>query len=329
MIYILLTSKHNIGDLMTAEKHYDVIIIGSGPAGYTSAIYTSRANLKVLVLEGLMSGGQLMITTEVENFPGFPEGVTGPDMMELFRKQAEKFGAELISENVTKIDLQNGSPFKVWTEEEAFTGDSVIVATGATARYLGLESEHNLKNFGVSACATCDGFLFANKEVAVIGGGDTAMEEASYLTRMCSKVHVIHRREELRATKIMQKRILENDKAKVHWNKVVLDVLGSQDTGVTGIKLKDTVTGEVSELPVSAMFVGIGHVPNTAFIEGQLKTDEAGYLIAEQGSSKTDIEGVFAAGDVRDQIYRQAITAAASGCMAAIDAERWLEEKKQ
>jgi len=311
-----------------SEKHYDVIIIGSGPAGYTAAIYTSRANLKVLVLEGLMSGGQLMITTDVENYPGFPDGITGPDMMEQFRKQAERFGATLISENASRVDLKNGSPFKVWTDDEEFTGDAIIIATGATARYLGLESEHKLKNFGVSACATCDGFLFANKEVAVIGGGDTAMEEASYLTRMCSKVHVIHRRDELRASKIMQDRILENEKAVVHWNKVVTEVFGDQENGVNGIGLKDTVTGEESRLDVSAMFVGIGHLPNTAFLEGQLKTDEADYLIAEEGSTRTDVEGVFAAGDVRDQIYRQAITAAGSGCMAAIDAERWLESRK-
>lgn len=313
---------------MANEKHYQVIIIGSGPAGYTAGIYAARANLKVLILEGLASGGQLMITTDVENYPGFPEGITGPEMMEQFKKQAERFGAETIAVDATKVELSQGSPFTVNTDEAEYTADAVIIATGATAKWLNLESEQALKGFGVSACATCDGFFFTGKEVAVVGGGDTAMEEASFLTRFATKVHILHRRDELRASKIMQKRVLENEKTEVHWNKVVTEVLGSRETGVTALKLKDTVTGEESELPVGGLFLAIGHKPNTELFEGQLEMDETGYLIADPGTSKTGIEGVFAAGDVRDKVYRQAITAAGSGCQAALDAERWLEARK-
>ncbi len=311
-----------------ADTHYQVIILGSGPAGYTAAIYASRAHLKVLLLEGLNSGGQLMITTDVENYPGFPEGVTGPDMMADFRKQAERFGTEMVAMDAVKVDLTSGRPFKVWTDETEYTADSVIISTGATARYLGIESEEKLKGFGVSACATCDGFFFTGKEVAVIGGGDTAMEEATYLTRHCTKVHVIHRRDELRASKIMQKRALNNEKIVMHWNMTVAEVLGDTENGVTGLKLEDTVTGEYSELPVEGMFVAIGHKPNTELFEGVLDLDETGYIKAVPGSSYTNIEGVFAAGDVRDSVYRQAITAAGTGCMAAIDAERWLEAQE-
>jgi len=312
---------------MSQEKHYQVIIIGSGPAGYTAAIYAARANLKVLVLEGLAAGGQLMITTDVENYPGFPDGITGPEMMDQLRKQAERFGAEMITVDATKVDLVNGSPFTVNTDSDEYSADAVIIATGATARWLGIESEQALKGYGVSACATCDGFFFTGKEIAVVGGGDTALEEALFLTRFATKVHVLHRRDEFRASKIMQNRAMENENIVIHWNTVVEEVLGDKTTGVTGLKLKDTVTGEFSELPVSGLFLAIGHTPNTSLFKGQLEMDETGYLIAEPGSSKTKIEGVFAAGDVRDKVYRQAITAAGSGCQAAIDAERWLESR--
>ncbi|MBS1261315.1 MAG: Thioredoxin reductase [Calditrichaeota bacterium] len=313
---------------MSGNNHFDVIILGSGPAGYTAAIYAARAHLDVLVLEGLNSGGQLMITTDVENYPGFPDGITGPEMMDQFRRQAERFGAELVPMDAVKADVLNGSPFKVSTDEQEYSGDALIIATGATAKYLGLESEDELKGFGVSACATCDGFFFTDKEVAVVGGGDTAMEEATYLTRHCTKVHIIHRRDELRASKIMQKRALKHEKIQVHWNKVVIHVLGSKQEGVTGLKLKDTETGEISELKVQGMFVAIGHKPNTDLFRGVLEMDEAGYIKADPGSTRTNVEGVFAAGDVRDNVYRQAVTAAGTGCMAAIDAERWLEAEK-
>lgn len=314
---------------MSETKHYQVVIVGGGPAGYTAAIYASRANLKVLVLEGFAAGGQLMITTDVENYPGFPEGITGPDMMGLFREQAERFGAELRSEDVTKLDLTNGRPFKIHVEDELITADSVIIATGASARWLGLESEEKLRGFGVSACATCDGFFFANKVVAVVGGGDTAAEEASYLTRHASKVYLIHRRDELRASKIMAKRVLENPKIEPLWDSVVDDILGDSETGVTGVRLKNVKTGEFYEVEMQGVFIAIGHTPNTELVKGQIDTDENGYIeVPDSGSSKTNIEGVFAAGDVRDTVYRQAITASGMGCMAAIDAERWLEAQE-
>ncbi|MCB2197885.1 thioredoxin-disulfide reductase [bacterium] len=314
---------------MGETKHYQVVIIGSGPAGYTAAIYASRANLNVLVMEGFASGGQLMITTDVENYPGFPEGITGPEMMDAFRKQAGRFGAELRHEDVTKVDLTHGSPFRLWAEDEEILADAVIISTGASAKWLGLPSEQELMGFGVSACATCDGFFFTGKEVAVVGGGDTAMEEATYLTRHASKVHLIHRRDEFRASKIMQKRALSNEKVVVHWNKTVNEVLGDKESGVTGVALEDTVTGEKSTLNVEGFFLAIGHKPNTDLFAGQLSMDETGYLIADADSTRTEIEGVFAAGDVRDHVYRQAVTAAGSGCRAAIDAERWLEEKAE
>ncbi len=313
---------------MAEEKRYQVIIIGSGPAGYTAAIYASRANLKVLVLEGLAAGGQLMITTDVENYPGFPEGITGPEMMQHFRAQAARFGAEMKPVDATAVDLKSGSPFRVTTDDDEYLADALILATGATAKYLGLESEEKLKGYGVSACATCDGFFFTGKEVAVVGGGDTAMEEAMFLTRFATKVHIIHRREELRASKIMQKRALNNEKIVVEWNSVVKEVLGDHESGVTGLRLEDTNTGEERVLEVEGLFLGIGHKPNTDLVADVLQTDEAGYIIADPGSTKTNVEGVFAAGDVRDNVYRQAITAAGSGCKAAIDAERWLESRE-
>ncbi len=312
---------------MSEPKLYDVLIIGSGPAGYTAAIYASRANLKTLVLEGYQSGGQLMITTDVENYPGFPEGVTGPEMMELIGKQAARFGAELRTEDATKVDLTGGSPFKVWVEDEEIHAETLIIATGATARWLEIPSEEPLKGLGISACATCDGAFFQDKVVGVVGGGDTAMEEASFLTRYATKVYVIHRRDELRASKIMQQRGFDNPKIEFVWDSVVDECQGDRETGLTGVKLKNVKTDDLSDLPMEGLFIAIGHTPNTELFAGQLEMDETGYLIADPGSSKTKIEGVFAAGDVRDKVYRQAVTAAGSGCMAAIDAERWLEAK--
>jgi thioredoxin reductase (NADPH) len=306
------------------SEHRRVLIVGSGPAGYTAAIYTARAGLEPLMLAGLNFGGQLMITTEVENYPGYPDGVTGPIMMEEFQKQAERFGTEILFEDATEVDLSS-RPFKVQTEGAAYTADTVIVATGASARWLGLESENRLVNKGVSACATCDGALFRNKAMAVVGGGDTAMEEALFLTRFATKVTVIHRRGELRASKVMQERALQHEKIEFAWHSEVEEVLG--DDFVTGVRLRDVRDGSTRDLAIEALFVAIGHVPTTALFEGQLEMDAAAYLKTEAGSTRTSVEGVFACGDVADPTYRQAVTAAGTGCMAAIDAERWLAEQ--
>lgn len=309
-----------------SETHRKLIILGSGPAGYTAAIYAARANLSPLVITGAEPGGQLMITTDVENYPGYPKGVTGPDMMEDLRAQAERFGTEIHYDVADKVDLSQ-RPFRIGLEGgELFTCDALIISTGAAAKYLGLANEQRLMNKGVTACATCDGHFFAGQEVAVVGGGDTAMEEAQYLTRMCSKVHLIHRRNEFRASQIMQKRTFENPKIQIHWNRVVEDVLG-QDR-VAGLRLRSTVDDAVEELAVTGLFLAIGHVPNSKIFAGQLDMDEVGYLHVEPGSSRTKIPGVFAAGDVADKVYRQAVTAAGTGCMAAIDAERWLAEQE-
>jgi thioredoxin reductase (NADPH) len=302
----------------------DVIILGSGPAGYTAALYTARANLKPLVFTGLQPGGQLTITTDVENYPGFPNGIQGPELMDLFRAQVARFGAELVDAHVEKVDFSQ-RPFTVWSEGKSYQAKSIIVATGASALLLGLPSEQKFMGFGVSACATCDGFFFKNKRVIVVGGGDTALEEATYLTRFCPEVILVHRRDSLRASKIMQERALVNERIRVLWNTEVAEILGNEGGKVTGVKLRDVKSSAVTEMPIDGVFVAIGHKPNTEFLGDQLPLDPKGYIKVKPGSSYTPIEGVFAAGDVHDAVYRQAVTAAGSGCMAAIDAERWLE----
>ncbi len=309
-------------------SHHHVVIVGSGPAGLTAAIYTARANLAPLVIEGEPSstsdqpGGQLMLTTEVENFPGFPEGIMGPELMLRFREQAARFGAEFLTEKVTAVDF-SARPFRLWVREREFTADAVIVSTGAQSLMLGLESEARLLGHGLSTCATCDGFFFRGQHIAVVGGGDSAVEEATFLTKFASKVTLIHRRDSLRASKIMQERALANPKIEPLWNTVVDDLLGTDK--LEGAIVRNVLTGEQSTLPVTGMFVAIGHRPNTDLFRGVLDMEESGYLITRPGSSYTNVEGVFACGDVQDHTYRQAITAAGSGCMAAIDAERWLE----
>jgi thioredoxin reductase (NADPH) len=300
-----------------------VLIIGSGPAGITAAIYAARADLEPLMIEGFQRGGQLMLTTDVENYPGFPDGIMGPELMEQFRKQAERFGTRIISSDVTRVDF-SARPFKVWVDQDLYESDSVIISTGASARWLDVPGEEKLRGYGVSACATCDGFFFRDKEIAVVGGGDSAMEEALFLTKFASKVTIIHRRDEFRASKIMANRALEHPKIEVIWNTVVEEILG--DNGVTGLRLRNRVEDTVSELAVEGVFMAIGHDPNTAVFASQIETDEAGYILAGD-TSMTSVEGVFAAGDVVDKVYRQAITAAGMGCRAAIDAERWLESQ--
>jgi thioredoxin reductase (NADPH) len=300
-----------------------VLIIGSGPAGYTAAIYAARAELQPVMLAGLQFGGQLMLTTDVENYPGFPASVPGPELMELFQKQAERFGTRVLHEDALRVDLRT-RPFRVETEDKAFLADALIIATGASAKWIGLPSEQRLLNRGVSACATCDGALYRGKPMAVVGGGDTAMEEALFLTRYGTKVTVIHRRDQLRASKIMQERAKKNQKIEFVWDSVVEEVLG--DEYVTGLRIKNLKTGASSTLPVEALFVAIGHKPNTDLFRGQLDFDAVGYLKVEPGTARTRVPGVFACGDAMDPSYRQAVTAAGTGCMAAIDAERWLAE---
>ena len=308
-------SENNSGEVR------NVIIVGSGPAGYTAGIYTGRANLRPLMFAGYQPGGQLMLTTEVENYPGFKNGIEGPDLMIEMRAQCERFGTEIVDKNVEKLDLSS-RPFRVWVEGTEYRAESVIVATGAQAKLLGCEGESRLMGHGVSTCATCDGAFFRNKVICVSGGGDSAMEEANFLTRFGSKVYVIHRRDTLRASKIMQDRAKANPKIEFLWNTEILECIG--DTKLASLRLKDTVTGATRELAADALFVAIGHVPTTAFLGGQLTTDDNGYLVTNNGA-KTNIDGVFACGDCQDHVYRQAVTAAGSGCMAAIDAERWLE----
>ena len=312
----------------------NVIIIGSGPAGYTAALYAARANLEPLMFEGELSktilpGGQLMTTTEVENYPGYPDGVDGPQMMADFKKQAERFGTRFLYKTVTEIDF-DGPPYKLYSGNESWETKAIIVATGATAKYLGLESEEKFMNRGVTACATCDGALprFRNQPLVVVGGGDTAMEEALFLTKFASMVHIVHRRDNFRASEIMAQRALSNEKVTVHWDSVVEEVLGDDEKGVTGVRIKNVKTSKTTDIPATGMFVAIGHKPNSDLFEGVLTLDELGYIITKPDSSYTDLPGIFACGDVQDHVYRQAVTAAGSGCMAAIDCTRWLEAQE-
>ena len=305
----------------------DVIIIGGGPAGYTAALYTARANLEPLVIEGFNWGGQLMITSDVENYPGYADGVLGPTMMADFRRQSERFGAEFLTDDVTRVDFSE-RPFRVYVGDDEHRADAVIIATGANARQLGLESEQTLQGRGVSYCATCDGAFFRDKVVVVVGGGDSAMEEATFLTRFASKVVIVHRRDEFRASPIMVDRARSNEKVEFVLNAVVEDVLGDDAGHVTGLRLRDTVTGESSEIEADGLFVAIGHDPTTALFLDWLDHDDEGYLVTEPGSTRTNIPGVFAAGDVQDHTYRQAVTAAGSGTMAALDAQRFLDEER-
>jgi len=305
--------------------HRKVIIIGSGPAGLTAAVYAARANLEPLVFEGSQPGGQLTITTDVENFPGFPDGIMGPELIEHMRKQAVRFGATCEYKTVDSVDLIS-SPFTIRVKDEKYTADTVIISTGASARLLGLDAEKELMGYGVSACAACDGFFFKEKEVLVVGGGDSAAEEAIFLTKFASKVSIIHRRDELRASKIMQDRVFKNKNIEIMWNSSVEDISGTRDSGVTGATIKDTVSGDTKKISCDGVFMAIGHIPNTSVFKAQLDLDDKGYIITKPDSTYTNIPGVFACGDVQDQTYRQAVTAAGTGCMSAIDAERWLEE---
>ncbi len=310
---------------MTENGVRDLIIIGGGPAGYTAALYAARANLEPLVIEGFQWGGQLMITSDVENYPGYAEGVLGPEMMKDFRRQAERFGAEFVSDDVTRVDFSE-QPFRIWVGEEEYRSEAVIVSTGANARQLGLESEVALQGRGVSYCAVCDAAFFRERNVVVVGGGDSAMEEATFLTKFATKVTVVHRRDEFRASQIMEDRARANDKIEFITNAVVDEVIG--EAGVTAVKVRDVNTGEVTELPADGLFVAIGHDPNTKLFVDWLDLDAGGYIITKPGSTETNIEGVFAVGDVVDHVYRQAVTAAGMGCMGALDAERWLAARE-
>jgi thioredoxin reductase (NADPH) len=302
-----------------AEK---VLIIGSGPAGLTAAIYAARADLNPLMIEGMERGGQLMLTTEVENYPGFPEGIMGPELMDGMRKQAERFGTRIVSSDVTKVDLSE-RPFKVWVGDDLYESEALVISTGASARWLGIPGESRLRGYGVSACATCDGFFFRDREIAIVGGGDSAMEEAIFLTKFASKVTILHRRDTFRASKIMAQRAIDHPKIEVRWNTTIEEVLGGDL--VTGLRVRNVLTDEESVLPVEGFFLAIGHDPNTKIFQGQLDLDASGYVATEGGSTRTSVEGVFAAGDVVDHYYQQAVTAAGMGCQAAIDVEHWLD----
>lgn len=309
----------------TVSETINCLIIGSGPAGYTAAIYASRANLKPVLYQGIQPGGQLTITTDVENYPGFPEGIQGPELMIHFEKQAQRMGADLRYGLATKVDF-SAKPYKVWIDDEKLLeANSIIIATGASAKWLGIESEQRLNGYGVSACAVCDGFFFRGKEVAIVGAGDTAAEEALYLSKLCTNVHMFIRKDEMRASKIMQDRVKKTENIKIYWNSETDEILGEKT--VDGVRIKNNKTGEQTTIPIKGFFVAIGHEPNSQPFKDWLDMDEAGYIKTIAGSSKTNVEGVFAAGDVQDKIYRQAITAAGSGCMAALDAERYLSEK--
>ncbi len=306
------------------NNHYHVVIVGSGPAGMTAALYAARANLKPLLLEGNQPGGQLTITTDVENYPGVAEGILGPELMDRMREQVKRFGTEVRFEVATAVELDS-RPFTIETDEGAYRGDTLIVATGATAKQLGIDSESHLMGYGVSACATCDGFFFKDKELVIVGGGDTAMEEATYLTKFASKVTVVHRRDELRASKIMQDRAFANDKIEWIWDSTVEEIVGERGAGVSAVRLRNVKTDEERLLACQGVFIAIGHKPNTDLFQGKLEMNDVGYIEVEEPTSRTNVEGVFAAGDATDPSYRQAVTAAGSGCKAAIDAERWLE----
>jgi thioredoxin reductase (NADPH) len=303
----------------------DVVILGSGPAGYTAALYAARANLAPLVLKGLEAGGQLMLTTEVENYPGFPDAIMGPELMDAMEKQAARFEADLIAQSATRLDLSE-RPFGVWAGDQEWRARTLIVATGASAKWLGVPGEGRLRGRGVSACATCDGFFFRDRELVVVGGGDTAMEEATFLTKFASKVTIVHRRDEFRASKIMQDRALSNPRIGVVWDTVVEEILG--DGAVSGVRLRNVHTDETSDLPADGVFMAIGHTPNTQVLEGQLELTPGGYVVVDEPTTRTSVPGVFAAGDVTDVTYRQAVTAAGQGCKAAIDAERFLETER-
>ena len=313
-------------DKTTLKERHKVIIMGSGPAGLTAALYTARANLEPVIFEGLEAGGQLTLTTDVENYPGFPDGVMGPDLMNAMRAQALKFGAVSIMEEITSVDFSVW-PFKVVSGDTELLAESFIIASGASAKMLGLETEKELLGHGVSTCATCDGFFFRDKELIVVGGGDSAVEEGIFLTKFASKVNVVHRRDSLRASKILQERALKNEKMSFIWDSEIEEVLGDKSGGVSGVRLKNVKTGDITEKEAQGVFIAIGHNPNTELFKGQLDMDDVGYLITKNGSTETNIPGVFAAGDVQDNKYRQAITAAGTGCMAALDAEKFLEEK--
>ena len=313
-------------DPNTPKSHHKLVIVGSGPAGLTAAIYAARANLKPLCIEGWSAGGQLMITNDVENYPGFPKGITGPELMKEFRDQATRFGTEMITADVTKVDF-SARPFKVWVEEDLHTADAVIITTGASAKWLDIPSEKPLMGRGVSACAVCDGAFFKGEDVIVVGGGDTAMEEANYLTGMCKSVTIVHRRNEFRASKIMVKRALDNPKIKVIWDSAIEEVKDIEAGKVTGAVVKNLKTGDKQLVPCGAVFVAIGHTPNTQLFAGILDMHDNGYLRTKPGMTSTNVPGVFAAGDVQDYVWRQAVTAAGTGCMAALEAERWLAEQ--
>jgi len=309
---------------MTEQRN--VVILGSGPAGYTAALYAARANLKPLVLKGLEAGGQLMLTTDVENYPGFPDGIMGPELMEAMEKQAARFEAEIVAQSATRVDLSE-RPFRVWAGDQEWRAATVIVATGATAKWLDVPGEERLRGRGVSACATCDGFFFRDRDLVVVGGGDTAMEESNFLTKFAKKVSIVHRRDEFRASKIMQDRALSNPKVDVIWDTEVDEVTG--DDAVTGVRLRNVRSGDVTDLATDGVFMAIGHTPNTQLFQGQLQLTKTGYIVIEEPTTKTSVPGVFAAGDVTDSIYRQAVTAAGQGCKSAMDAERFLEHEAQ